>query len=125
MQGRLIDGPELVHWVARVDSVYDIDDPLELSRGGKRWVIGVARDGRMPLGGLAPSRILWRTPPPSTALPDKRIRLRQLSLSTPQPAALTAAVADVRGPMVVTNGPSGLSATFDTPSGCVELGHLQ
>jgi len=75
MRERLADGPALVHWVVRVDSVDEITDPLELSRGDNRWVIGVPPDGRMPLGGLAPSRILWRTPPPSTLLPDKEIRM--------------------------------------------------
>ena len=79
----------------------------------------------MPLGGLAPSRILWRTPPPSALLPDRKIRLRQLSLSTPEPVALAAVVAEVEGPVMVREGPPGLSATFDTPSGDVEVGHLQ
>jgi glyoxalase-like protein len=125
MRERLADGPALAHWVVRVDSVDEIADPLELSRGDHRWVIGVPPDGRMPLSGLAPSRILWRTPPPSTLLPDKGIRLRQLELATREPAAVTAVVAGVRGPIVVMEGPPGLSATFDTPTGPVEVEHLQ
>ena len=140
MRERLRDGPALVHWVVRVDSVDEIADPLELSRGGNRWVIGVPPDGRMPthgglrspctphvpsLSGLAPSRILWRTPPPSTLLPDKGIRLRQLVLATREPAAVTAVVAGIRGPIVVMEGPPGLSATFDTPTGPVKVEHLQ
>lgn len=125
MRERLANGPALVHWVVRVDSVDEIADPLELSRGDHRWVIGVPPDGRMPLSGLAPSRILWRTPPPSTLLPDKGIRLRELALSTREPAALTDAVAGVRGPIVVREGSPGLSATFDTPTGPVAVGHLQ
>jgi hypothetical protein len=125
MRERLADGPALAHWVVRVDSVDEIADPLELSRGDHRWVIGVPPDGRMPLSGLAPSRILWRTPPPSTLLPDKGIRLRQLELATREPTAVTAVVAGVRGPIVVMEGPPGLSATFDTPTGPVEVEHLQ
>ena len=79
----------------------------------------------MPLSGLAPSRILWRTPPPSTLLPDKGIRPRELALSTREPAARTDAVAGVSGPIVVREGSPGLSATFDTPTGPVAVGHLQ
>jgi hypothetical protein len=125
MRERLAAGPALVHWVVRVDSVDEIADPLELSRGDNRWVIGVPPDGRMPLGGLAPSRILWRTPPPSTLLPDKWIRLRELRLSSPESAAVAEAVAGIRGPVVVRKGPPGLFATIDTLTGPVEVGHLQ
>lgn len=125
MRERLAAGPALVHWVVRVDSVDEISDPLELSRGDNRWVIGVRADGSMPLGGLAPSRILWRTPPPSTLLPDKGIRLNELRLSTREPAAMTDAVEGVTGPVVVLAGRPGLNATLDTPGGPVEVGHLQ
>jgi catechol 2,3-dioxygenase-like lactoylglutathione lyase family enzyme len=125
MRERVADGPALVHWVVRVDSVDEIADPLELSRGDNRWVIGVPPDGRMPLSGLAPSRILWRTPPPSTLLPDKGVRLRQLVLSTDEPVLVRDALGGVRGPVVVTEGPLGLTATLDTPTGSVEVGHLQ
>ncbi|WP_353509744.1 VOC family protein [Intrasporangium sp.] len=125
MRERVADGPALVHWVVRVDSVDEIADPLELSRGDNRWVIGVPPDGRMPLSGLAPSRILWRTPPPSTLLPDKGVRLRQLVLSTDEPVLVRDALGGVRGPVVVTEGALGLSATLDTPTGPVEVGHLQ
>jgi catechol 2,3-dioxygenase-like lactoylglutathione lyase family enzyme len=125
MRERLAEGPALVHWVVRVDSVDEIAHPLELSRGDNRWVIGVQADGRMPLGGLAPSRILWHTPPPSTLLPNKGIRLSELRLSTGEPAALTDAVAGVTGPVVVLAGPPGLSATFETPTGPVELGPVR
>ena len=125
MRERLGAGPALVHLVVRVDSVDGITDPLELRRGDNRWVIGVPPDGRMPLSGLAPSRILWRTPPPATLLPDKGIRLAELRLSTGEPAAVTDAVAGVSGPVVVVEGPPGLSATFDTSTGPVEMGHVR
>jgi hypothetical protein len=71
----------------------------------------------MPLGGIAPSRILWHTPPPATLLPDKGVRLDALSISTPDVAALRLLVADVVGPVEVGPGDSGLAATFSTPSG--------
>lgn len=125
MRRRLARGPALVHWVARVGSVVEVAevaDPLELSRGPNRWVIGVAPDGSMPLGGLAPSRILWRTPPPSTSLPDKGVRLDVLTLRTSGTDDLHAAVDDVTGPVDVRQGPVGLTARLSTPAGPVVLG---
>lgn len=95
---------------------------MELRRGSNRWALTVAPDGRMPLGGLAPSRILWHTPPPATLLPDTGVRLDTLSISTPDVAALRPFVADVVGPVEVTHGAFGLTATFSTPSGQVAIG---
>ena len=76
----------------------------------------------MPLGGIAPSRILWHTPPPATLLVDKGIRLDTLSISTPDMAAVRQLVADVVGPVAVRPGDSGLAATFSTPSGPGAIG---
>ena len=121
MRERLAAGPALIHWVVRVGSVDEIADPLEMSRGDNRWIIGVPPDGRMPLGGLAPSRILWRTPPPSTRLPDKGIRLESLVVATRQPARLRALVRDLGGPVRVTAGSDVLSATLSTPHGHAAL----
>jgi len=114
---RLARGPALVHWVVRVDTVDEITDPLELSRGDNHWVLGVPPEGRMLLGGLAPSRILWRTPPPPTRLPDKGIRLQSLELTTPDPAKLRHVVAGVVGPVLRGPGSPGLAATLVIPSG--------
>ncbi|RXZ67275.1 VOC family protein [Agromyces albus] len=122
MRARLAGGPGLVHWVVRVPSLADEPDVMELRRGSNRWALTVAPDGRMPLAGLAPSRILWHTPPPATLLPDKGIRLDTLSISTPDVAALRPLVADVVGPIAVRPGDSGLAATFSTPSGPAAIG---
>lgn len=117
MRERLAAGPALIHWVVRVGSVDDIADPLEMSRGDNRWVVGVPRDGRMPLGGLAPSRILWRTPPPSTRLSDKGIRLESLVVATREPELVRNLIRDVGGPVSVTAGSDVVSATLMTPQG--------
>lgn len=122
MHARLADGPALVHWVVRVPSLAGERHVMELSRGNNRWALTVAPDGRMPLGGLVPSRILWHTPPPATILPDKGIRLDTLSISTPDVVALRPLVADVVGPVVVRPGEPGLAATFSTPSGSRAIG---
>jgi hypothetical protein len=122
MRARLAGGPALVHWVVRVPSLAGERHVMELSRGSNRWALTVAPDGRMPLGGIAPSRILWRTPPPATLLLDKGIRLDTLSISTPDVAALRLLVADVVGPVAIRPGDSGLAATFSTPSGLAAIG---
>ncbi|WP_353355250.1 VOC family protein [Intrasporangium sp. DVR] len=125
MRARLADGPALVHWVVRVESLAGEADVLELRRGPNEWALTVPHDGRMPLGGLAPSRILWHTPPPSTLLPDSGIRLLELRLSTPEPEAVRETVRAVRGPVVVLDGPHGLAATLLTGGGPVVVGDLQ
>ena len=124
MRARLALGPALVHWVVRVGSLAGEPDAMELRRGANEWALTVPPDGRMPLGGLAPSRILWRTPPPSTLLPDSGVRLVELRLSTPDPEALTTLLVDVRGPVRVVAGPPALAATVSRrtgPGGGVEL----
>ena len=117
MRARLAEGPALVHWVVRVPSLAGERHVMELSRGSNRWALTVAPDGRMPLGGIAPSRILWRTPPPATLLLDKGIRLDMLNISTPDVAAFRRLVANVAGPIAVRQCDSGLAATFSTPTG--------
>lgn len=124
MRTRLAVSPALVHWVVRVTSLDGETDVVELRRGSNEWALTVPVDGRMPLGGLAPSRILWRTPPPSTMLPDRGIRLVELRLSTPDPAQLARSVADVRAPVRVVEGPPGLAAVLGTGRGPVVLGRL-
>jgi hypothetical protein len=111
-------GPDCYLEVIAVDP-----DVLELRRGANEWALTVAPDGRMPLGGLAPSRILWRAPPPSTLLPDRGVRLVELRLSSREPDVLAEVVAGVGGAIVVLEGAPGLAATFLTPSGHVEIGN--
>ena len=122
MRRRLASGPALVHWVVRVSSLDGEPDVMELSRGTNEWALTVPPDGRMPLGGLAPSRILWHTPPPSTLLPDRGIRLVELRLTTPDTAALTPLLSGVGVAVTLAEGRPGISATFLTSSGEVTLG---
>lgn len=122
MRDRLSVGPTLVHWVVRVGSLAGEDDVVELRRGANEWALTVAPDGRMPLGGLAPSHIQWHTPPPSTLLPDKGIRLLELRVSSPDPGALAEVVAAVDGPVHLLKGPPRLTAVLSAPVGTVTLG---
>lgn len=121
MRERLATGPALIHWVVAVASLDGEPDVLELSRGANRWSLTVPPDGRMPLGGLAPSRILWRTPPPASSLQDKGVRLGWLTLRTPEPNTLRDLVAAVRAPVEVREGPSAMTALLKTHSGDVTL----
>jgi hypothetical protein len=121
MRQRLAAGPALIHWVVAVASMDGERDVLGLSRGAHRWALTVPGDGRMPVGGLAPSRILWHTPPPSTTLPEKRVRLEVLTLRTPEPRALRTALAGVDAPVELREGPAGMAALLKTPLGRVTL----
>ena len=121
MRRRLETGPALIHWVVRVPTLAGEPHVLHLRRGPSEWSIGVAPDGRMPVGGLAPSRIAWSTPPPSTALPDRGIRLQRLELSAPEPTLVRRAVERVAGAVSVRTGPASLVATLSTPTGTAIL----
>lgn len=60
-------------------------EPME--RGDLSWLITVADSGLLPLGGIAPVLIEWRTPiHPATGLRDSGCRLLQLDLYHPEPA---------------------------------------
>ena len=122
MDSRLARGPALVHWVVRAPSLAGERDVIELRRGSNAWALTVPPDGRMPLGGLAPSRILWRTPPPPTLLPDRGLRLDRLTISTRDVAALRALIGKVTGPVTIIEGDPGLVATFRTQHGPVTFG---
>lgn len=121
MRDRLAVGPALVHWVVRVAALAGEDDVVQLSRGDNEWALTVAPDGRMPLGGLAPSRIQWHTPPPSNLLTDRGIRLIELRVSSPDPSALAEAVAGVTAPVRVVEGAPGLTAVLTASLGTVTL----
>lgn len=121
MRERLAGGPALIHWVVAVPSLSGDPEALELSRGPNRWTLTVAADGRMPLGGLAPSRLHWHTPPPPTSLPDRRIRLEVLELRASDPDAVRVAVVGVDAPVLVTTGGDRIRASLRTPRGRVTL----
>lgn len=123
---RLARGPALLHWVIAVPPLDDEPDALELTRGSNRWALTVAADGRMPLGGLAPSRIHWHTPPPPTTLPDRGIRLERLVLRSTDPdavrAAILAATATATAAATADTTADGAADTETDPSVRVETG---
>jgi hypothetical protein len=93
---RLEAGPQLVHWVVRVNrpklltrwqAQYPERIPavVPLTRGGNTWDLTVPADGAFPAwqgagDGLLPSLIQWDTPQhPSESLPETGIALKSLT----------------------------------------------
>lgn len=129
LRGRLEDGPQFIHWVARVETLGGLDlapfgEVLELSRGENRWTLTVPEDGSLPSEGVRPSLIRWHTPPPPARLPDAGVRLLTLRLGTPDPDGLRGVLNTLAfvGEVEVYKAPQPeLVAMLETPEGPVTL----
>jgi Glyoxalase-like domain len=132
MQARLASGPALVHWVARTDDIEAAMQAsampvplLALSRGAFRWKIGVADDGSLPRGGIAPTLIQWFTRHPTEVLPDSGCRLESLTLRGAEAPAivheLRYAGLSADDPVTAHHDGRGLEARIRTPRGTIEL----
>jgi hypothetical protein len=141
MQRRLEEnGPQLVHWVARVDRPKSlvrwreqyperIPPVAAMSRGGNTWGLTVADDGAFPAwqdagDGVLPSLIQWDTPRyPSDALPATGVALRALTGFHPDAAAVSEQLAWLGAAHLMhvqpTAGAPVLVAQFDLPDGSV------
>jgi catechol 2,3-dioxygenase-like lactoylglutathione lyase family enzyme len=95
--------------------------PIRVSRGDRHWLFAVRLDGKLPLGGAGPCLIDWLgrgTPAPT--LPDLGLRLQSLSVETPDPDAVHAALDAIgmaREPEVRRGPQVRLTATIATPQG--------
>jgi len=131
------EGPQLIHWVARVPDVraavaslaaqgIDRGDVLQASRatpgGLLQWQITVRPDGQRLFDGCLPTLIQWGDTHPAASMPDNGVTLQSLDLRHPDATALRAAC-DRLGLMQATvkPGPARLSARLQTPKGLVEL----
>jgi hypothetical protein len=139
MQRRLADdGPQLVHWVARVDRPKSlvrwreqyparIAPVAAMSRAGNTWGLTVPDDGAFPAwqgagDGVLPSLIQWDTPRhPSDALPETGIALRTLTGFHPHADAVSEQLAWLGAAHLMrvenTAGAPVLVAQFDLPDG--------
>ncbi len=123
---RLQQTPLLAHWMVRVDALAG-DGLQEFSRGDNRWRAVLPTDGALPMGGVVPSLIEWLTPPPAGRLPASGATLRALTLTTPEPDALTrimhglSATGALDLVTVLAGAEPQVSATIDTPRGPVTL----
>lgn len=130
------DGPQLIHWVARVPDLAAALDALraqglapgsiiDASRptpaGLLRWRISVRDDGRRLFDGLLPTLIEWRlddgVPHPAATLPHAGATLQTLTLSHPQAAALQAAFTALGLALPVQTGTAQMTAALLTPRG--------
>lgn len=98
--------------------------PMRISRGDRHWLFATRADGELPMGGALPCLIDWGqrgTPAPS--MPDLGLRLQSLSVETPDPDAVHAALDTIgvtRRPEIRRGPQVRLTATIATPTGvCV------
>ncbi|MCU0931980.1 MAG: VOC family protein [Serpentinimonas sp.] len=144
LQARLAQqGPQLIHWVARVDrldAVLAAWDALGLQRGAPiaasratpqgllEWRLTVRDDGARLLDGCLPTLIAWGPRHPVTDMPVSGLKLKDFRLLHPDAQLLTQAL-QVAGlgavPVQATAAgaaAAGLCATLTTPRGEVVLG---
>jgi hypothetical protein len=141
---RLAEGPQLVHWVARVSrpklltrwqAQYPgrIASVVGMSRGASTWNLTVPDDGAFPswqgIGeGLLPSLIQWDSPRhPSDTLPPTGIALKSLTGFHPRANLVAEQLAWLGASHLmrieVTEGAPVLVAEFELPDGsCVTIG---
>jgi hypothetical protein len=135
------EGPQLVHFVARVN---DIDAGVAALRaqgiargeviaaarrtpaGLQRWRISIRADGQRLFDGCLPTLIEWDlaggVAHPAQAMPASGVSLQSLQLHRPNAHALEAALHAIglRG-VGVQAGPAALSAQMLTPKGKLTL----
>jgi len=95
--------------------------PMQLMRGNLRWTFGVRADGELPLGGALPHLMDWgERGNPAPSMPDFGLRLRELTVETPDPDAVQSAL-DAIGmtgkPNIQRADAVRLSARIETPQG--------
>lgn len=125
--------PRGAAWIARTD---DLDAAVaaappgmgalwSLSRDDLAWRITVPETGYTPFGGLFPALIQWEgRAHPAPNLTDTGLRLLELCLTSPDAAALSAALTPmINDPRLrIVPGPApAMTVTLATPSGKVTL----
>ena len=137
---RLETGPQLVHWVVRVNrpkllarwqAQYPERIPavVPLTRGAYTWDLTVPADGAFPAwqgagDGLLPSLIQWDTPQhPSASLPETGIALKSLTGFHPRAHLIAEQLAWLGASHLmrveVTAGAPVLVAEFELPDGSI------
>lgn len=139
LQARLRrNGPQLVHWVARVDDAHaavaalraqklDRGEVIAASRptpqGLLQWQITVRPDGQRLFDGLLPTLIQWGTVHPAARMPDSAITLLSIELQHPQAQALAGACHTIglAGMPVQVGSTAQLRARLQTPKGVIDI----
>ncbi len=132
LQRLLVDGPRLVHWVARTGDIatsaallrHKGHDPGNVAmvdrmtpRGVLRWQITLPSDGRRPADGAVPLLIQWGDVHPCDALPARGLSIERIELG-----GVPAELAGRLGVEAATSTDAvSLSAVLSTPKGTVRL----
>lgn len=129
------EGPQLVHWVARVGDAHtavaalrmhdaDRGEVIAASRptpqGLLQWQITVRPDGQRLYDGLLPTLIQWGAVHPAAGMPASGVTLQSLELQHPQAGTLNRAGATLGLPQA-TEGTARLLARLQTPRGFVDI----
>lgn len=141
LQRRLdMQGPQLVHWVARVPDISAAVQGLRTlgiergpvihaarptANGLLQWQITVRDDGQRLFDGALPTLIQWNGRHPTESLPRPGAQLHQLTLTHPEAALLRQAL-DLLGiaSVKVEEGPPRMVATLSTVARSgIELKH--
>ncbi len=121
--------PRLDKWICRVEdieaalAVLPIEPRVvDVQRGDLKWRMAVPTDGILPFDGVFPALIEWQTPNlPGDSLKGQTWQLQQLTVSHPNAADLSAALApylsDERVCFETARQPS-LTANFNGPFPC-------
>lgn len=133
LQARLLQSPQLIHWVAR-STMLDMHrwglitvgqqpgDPVKAGRetanGRLAWEILVTADGRLDCGGALPTLIQWHSPHPAEQMAASDVALKSLCVG-----GVAQRARDVLRPRGVTwrDDRPGLTATLATPLGELTL----
>lgn len=97
--------PHLRTWVVRTEDIESsrsrcaslLGEIEHMSRGNHSWLITVSADGSLPMDGVAPSLIEWKsTPHPASTLKDMGCSLRNLDVFHPYPMHVKELLAGIR-----------------------------
>jgi Glyoxalase-like domain len=125
--------PRLAAWVACTDDIFSSAVPelgrvQTMHREGRSWKMTVTADGSVPLSGAAPLLIQRESKMhPAAVLPESDLRLRELRIRHPAPAAVSALLSRiglaVPPRVTVTQGANcALVAEIETAHGLRVLG---
>jgi hypothetical protein len=124
-----IRAPRLTAWAARCDDIraaaaaspVSLGKVEAMSRGNFEWLITIPDDGCLPLQGLAPTLIQWRSEPhPAEMLKDAGCSLVRLEGFHPRPEQVKSMLESIgfEGEFPVSSGEApALVAHIQTPAG--------
>jgi glyoxalase-like protein len=123
-----VRAPRLATWAARCDDIrvaasaspVPLGSIEAMSRGNFEWLITVPEDGKLRLGGLAPTLIQWRSAVhPADSLKDLGCSLIRLEGVHPSPEEVMGMLRSIgfEGKFPLSQGEPGLVARIRTPAG--------